>query len=559
MEQAGCPRRPVLVHRAHPWAVVGWRTLASRREILKTRVESAPAGTSSTELARVFTDEADHSFVQQRVGLLYGVLGIAVSGLYLVGVCIVLIGLPGMFWKVHLSPPKLIHLFVGPVLLAVAWLCRRPRLISRTLLSVCDLVGLTKLTATACTLIALTPPIHIQSAFLLLPVIVLIAAMRAALVPSPPRWTVLVVACAVTPAPIAAYLSTFRDPVAWVEQGVPRAFAVGITVGWCLVAIGCAFAIAKVIYGLRAEVKKATRLGQYTLEEKIGEGGMGVVYRARHALLRRPTAVKLLAPDRAGAHEIRRFEREVQLTSVLTHPNTVAIYDFGHTHDGIFYYAMEHLDGLSLHDLVEDDGIQPAGRVIYILSQIAGALAEAHAIGLVHRDVKPANVFLCQRGGLPDFVKVLDFGLVKHAGTSDPALSHVGAIAGTPHYMAPESITAPDSVDARVDIYALGAVGYFLLTGSTPFEGGSLVEICSHHLHSVPEPPSERLGKPVPPMLEKVILQCLEKSREARPASAAVLVDLLRTCQEESPWDLKAARGFWDTRASAKPAAQPAS
>lgn len=196
-------------------------------------------------------------------------------------------------------------------------------------------------------------------------------------------------------------------------------------------------------------------------------------------------------------------------------------------------------------DLVERDGPQPAGRVIHILSQLASALEEAHAVGLVHRDVKPANVFLCQRGGLPDFVKVLDFGLVKHTGQADPTLSRADAIAGTPHYMAPESIKEPGSVDARVDVYALGAVGYFLLTGTTPFGGNNLVEICSHHLHTTPEPPSSRLGHPVPELLEKLILECLEKDRAHRPTSARTVVELLRECHGEDDWDLAAAAEWW--------------
>jgi serine/threonine-protein kinase len=369
----------------------------------------------------------------------------------------------------------------------------------------------------------------------------MVVALRAAIVPSPPRWTALVAAVSAIPAPFAAYVTAIHDPGWTSSLATPRLLTIGATF-WGVIVTVMAWVIAKVVYGLRAEVKKATRLGQYTLEEKIGEGGMGVVYRARHALLRRPTAIKLLSPDRASLQDVRRFEREVQLTSMLTHPNTVAVYDFGHTHDGVFYYAMEHLDGISLHDLVERDGQQSPGRVIHILMQLAGALAEAHAVGLVHRDVKPANVFLCERGGIPDFVKVLDFGLVKHAGKTDPTMSRVDAITGTPHYMAPESITAPETVDARVDIYAVGAVGYYLLTGDTVFEGNNLVEICSHHLHSSPEPPSRRSSE-ISPALEKVILQCLEKSREARPASAGALIELLRACP--SNWDTTTAQRWW--------------
>ena len=181
----------------------------------------------------------------------------------------------------------------------------------------------------------------------------------------------------------------------------------------------------------------------------------------------------------------------------MTHPNTVAIYDYGRTSDGIFYYAMEYLDGLSLDALVAAHGPQEEGRVVKVLRQIAGSLGEAHAIGLIHRDIKPANVMFCNRGGVPDFVKVVDFGLVKklEPGGKEVSVTQVNALTGSPLYMAPEAITRPDQVDARVDLYALGAVGYFLLTGKPPFDGASIVEVCSQHLYSQPVPPSERLGR----------------------------------------------------------------
>ncbi len=294
------------------------------------------------------------------------------------------------------------------------------------------------------------------------------------------------------------------------------------------------------------------RLGQYTLEEKIGEGGMGAVYRAKHALLRRPTAIKLLSPDHAGVANVARFEREVQLTSKLTHPNTIAIYDFGHTRAGAFYYAMELIDGVSLQELCEEDGPQPAGRVVYILSQIAGALAEAHELGLIHRDVKPANILLSSRGGLPDFVKVLDFGLVKEVDSADPALSTANALTGTPLYMAPESILRPDSVDARVDLYALGGVAYWLLTGTAPFEGSSLVEICSKHLHTPAVAPSSRASGNVPAALDALVLRCLAKEADERPASARVLAAELHALRTESPWSEEDARNWWVARSAVR-------
>ena len=209
---------------------------------------------------------------------------------------------------------------------------------------------------------------------------------------------------------------------------------------WGFAIITCTV-ISWVIYGLRAEVREARRLGQYVLEQKLGEGGMGEVYRARHGMMRRPSAIKLLRADRAGEINLRRFEREVQLTARLTHPNTITIFDYGRTHDGVFYYAMELLDGATLQRIVAVDGAQPAGRVVRILTMVCGALTEAHAIGLIHRDIKPANIMLCTQGGERDVVKLLDFGLVKEFEVDrDVELTGASALIGTPQYMAPESI-----------------------------------------------------------------------------------------------------------------------
>jgi serine/threonine-protein kinase len=222
----------------------------------------------------------------------------------------------------------------------------------------------------------------------------------------------------------------------------------------------------------------------------------------------------------------------------------VAIFDYGRTVDGTFYYAMEYLDGVNLDDLVRADGPQPPGRVIHILRQVSGALAEAHLIGLVHRDIKPANIILCERGGLPDVAKVVDFGLVKPFRASDTRLTvevtREETLIGTPHYMAPESASGSGEIDARSDLYSLGAVGYLLLTGSTPFDGRSSVEVLSHHLRTPPDPPSRRLGRPLPGELEQIILQCLAKVPDDRPSSARMLgarLAQLRSCDDWSDDD----------------------
>ncbi|MDB6067930.1 MAG: Serine/threonine protein kinaserelated protein [Pedosphaera sp.] len=293
---------------------------------------------------------------------------------------------------------------------------------------------------------------------------------------------------------------------------------------------------------------KVKQLGQYTLEEKIGEGGMGVVYRARHTLMRRDTAVKLLLPDRADSAAIQRFEREVCLTCQLTHPNTIQVYDYGHTPDGIFYYAMEFLRGLNLHELVARFGPQPEARVIHILIQVCDALSEAHALGLVHRDIKPANVFLCDRGGLVDFVKVLDFGLVREyreTGSDQVPATVSSQLEGTPWFMPPEAIRNSSLSDPRGDIYSVGALGYYLLTGAVVFDSPSVDDLCEQHLTQSPIPPSQRSTNPVSPELERAILGCLEKDPSLRPQSASELHGLLAACTCAVPWTAEDRTAWW--------------
>ncbi len=288
------------------------------------------------------------------------------------------------------------------------------------------------------------------------------------------------------------------------------------------------------------------RLGQYTLEEKLGEGGMGVVYRAKHAMLLRPTAVKFLDSSKANEKSVARFEREVQLTGQLNHPNTIAIYDYGRTPEGVFYYAMEFLDGLDLQTLVGRHGPQPEGRVIHILKQVCGSLAEAHSIGLIHRDVKPANILLNVRGGMFDVVKLLDFGLVKLVDNSSEAqVTKAGGVVGTPMYMSPEAYQSPETVDARTDLYAVGAVGYFLLTGEPPFLGESMLDILKHQVETVPDAPSKRLGQPVSPELEQLLLRCLSKSPADRPATAYEIIAELDRIPAANSWTEAHARYWW--------------
>jgi eukaryotic-like serine/threonine-protein kinase len=291
------------------------------------------------------------------------------------------------------------------------------------------------------------------------------------------------------------------------------------------------------------------RLGPYTLANKIGEGAMGEVYRAWHGSLQRWCAIKLL-PRNAPERERRRFEQEVQLTARLVHPNIVSVYEHGQASDGTAFYAMELLQGLSLQELVERHGAQPPGRVIQILLQVCAALSEAHGAGLIHRDIKPDNIVLAENAGRFDVATLIDFGLVKQlAGTADLADSP-GALVGTPLYLSPEAITAPETSSPRSDLYGLGAVAYFLLSGVPVFSGKSLVEVCCKHLHSVPEPLSRLTDFEVGQDLERLVFECLAKDPQARPASAAELARKLSRCADAGTWSEADAKSWWQQQAA---------
>jgi tRNA A-37 threonylcarbamoyl transferase component Bud32 len=306
---------------------------------------------------------------------------------------------------------------------------------------------------------------------------------------------------------------------------------------------------------LRAEAV-ARRMGQYVVERQLGSGATGDVYLARHVLLRRPTALKLLREQRSDPQSLERFEREVQVTASMVHPHIVAIYDYGRTDDGLFFYAMEYLDGMDLERFVTRFGPCPDARVIHILRQICDSLGAAHARGLVHRDIKPSNVFVC-RAGVPDLVKVLDFGLVRVAGSQTVTTS--GAVLGTPATMAPELYESAENAGVASDIYAIGCVGYFLLTGRHVFAGASLAELCNAHLSKTPVHPSVRLGRAVDDTLERALLGCLAKLPGGRPRSAAALAALLAESAAQPAWSRADAAAFWAAHADAAPdaAAEP--
>jgi len=499
--------------------------------------------------------EEDRSFLQRRVALFSLFMGGAYLSFWLYRLVILLLfGSPEDL--VH--PSFLWHLAAAGFFL-LPWLLLRRGKRSAPFISVTEMAALTS-GVFATSVMAIYIPLENRPDFILLLALTNVILGRSIFVPCTGRGTLMfgtifgaVLLSCVYVGALGLDLQKWSAIYPELNELTAARAALYITIeiaAWWVLTTALATGTSYVIYGLRRRVRDAEQLGQYRLEEKLGEGGMGVVYRASHAFLRRPTAVKLLPPEKAGADNLRRFEQEVQLTASLTHPNTITIFDYGHTSDGLFYYAMEYIDGLILSDLVARSGAQHQGRVADLMRQTASALVEAHGIGLVHRDIKPSNIMvhlLHPHGGAGDCVKVLDFGLVKEVRQEGGIeLTNEASLSGTPQYMAPESITSPNTVDARADLYALGAVAYYLLTGTHVFTGKSIVEVASHHLHSAPEPLSSRLGKPVVADLEQLVLGCLAKDPSDRPQSAFELEQRLSECANILPWTSEDARRWWE-------------
>lgn len=480
--------------------------------------------------------EESRGLLQARVAE-FGRLGMSI-GLLFLGLSTALrlsVSIPGSRWVVAAQAGSVV---IG----ALTWLLtRKGRFQSRAL----EWIDLGSTLSTTAVFVALgwALPLWSRPELIQLLCATDVLVLRAFLVPSTARRTVAI-GCVITlTIAVSTWLRYDGASLHPDAAGALAQTAIAASIGLATVVLTAL--TSHTIFGLRQRVREATELGQYTLLEMIGQGGMGVVYRARHAMLRRQTAIKLLPVDRAGEQSLSRFEREAQLTSMLTHPNTVSIYDYGRTADGTLYYAMEYLDGTDLETLVNLDGPQPPGRVIHILRQIAGALEEAHGVGLIHRDVKPANVFLCNRKGSPDLAKVLDFGLVKslHPPKDAPHIS-TDQIIGTPLFMSPEAIAEPNKVSPSSDLYGLGALGYYLLTGSPPFSGKSALDVCGQHLHNDPESPAKRLGR-APIALDRVLLHCLEKAPSKRPADAAALIHELDECRDSPTWQPADATAWW--------------
>ena len=354
---------------------------------------------------------------------------------------------------------------------------------------------------------------------------------RGIAVPSSVRWTFLLSLSVPAGLLLVRLLVPHEQPNAGIQLMWDLAVA--------LFSVSLAAFASAINFRLREDVRTARRLGQYRLDDPLGEGAMGTVYRATHSMLRRPTAIKVLRPEIAGEETIARFEREVQHTAELQHPNTISIYDYGRTPDGLFYYAMELLDGEDLATIVKDTGSLPPARVIHVLRQVAGSLHEAHVKGLVHRDVKPGNIVLCRRAGLNDVAKVLDFGLVKDIGAPGGAVTQVGALCGTPETIAPEVLSGQEP-DARADLYAIGIVGYYLLTARLPFDAKTAAELIGAQLHEEPRPLVDAPGD-----LAAVVMSCLAKDPAARPASAAEFRGALAECDDAGRWTEAAATEWW--------------
>ena len=377
--------------------------------------------------------------------------------------------------------------------------------------------------------------------------VILVYAMNA---PSTPRKTLAASLAAATMDPVGALIAHLR--------GVPVPPVAEIIVQYWPNYAAALLAVvpAQVLERLSRQVQRAREAGSYELVEALGHGGMGEVWRAEHRLLARPAAVKIIRPPVLGAASetdvqviMRRFMREAQATAVLSSPHTVEVYDFGVTNDGAFYYVMELLNGRDLETLVREFGPLPANRAVHLLRQVCHSLAEAHSRSLVHRDIKPANIYVCRMGLDYDFTKVLDFGLVKFGegrsmartfGTSDFITS------GTPGYMAPEVILGDGEADRRADVYALGCVAYWMVTGQLVFEADTAMKMFDEHLHATPIPPSQRTELVVPPAVDNLIMRCLEKDPDKRPRDAAELYGLWCDCGPGGPWTNEAARRWWE-------------
>jgi serine/threonine-protein kinase len=493
-------------------------------------------------------------FVRERLALLGKTLFLVSFGFYLflLGSLTLIGGAP--FVAVVRGPVALGHLCAS-LTMALLWLVTSHARLSLRSLGALDAVSFV-VAGGFLSVMTVNDEGQILQTLLALTVTVMV---RAILMPSRPGRTALLSTLVFLPT--VAMCIARHHPTTFLpgfSPGYQKLHMTLNTVLWSVLGTLLATIVSRVLYGLRRQVAEASELGQYLLEEKIGGGGMGEVWRARHRLLIRPAAIKLIRQRALAAITddpetlVRRFEREARATAALTSPHTVQLYDFGVAEDGRLYYVMELLDGLDLDTLVRQYGPVPPERVAHLLRQVCSALADAHANGLVHRDIKPANVVVSRAGVTFDFAKVLDFGLVKldsprGAGKDAIKLSGEDTWSGTPGYMAPEVVVGAADTDHRVDLYALGCVAYWLLTGQTVFEGENAMQVMFQHVQAQPKPPSQRVDLPIPPALEELVMQCLEKDPGRRPASAEHVSERLAVVPLTSAWTAERAEQWWNT------------
>ncbi len=525
---------------------------------------AAPPQTTSSSSDTILERGLDTSngldFVRERLALVAKTLFLVSFAFYLflLGSMVLVGGAP--FLAVVRGPVAMGHLAASSTM-ALLWLLATRSGHSRRSLGALDAIGFI-VAPGFLSIMTLNEEGQILQVLLALTVTVMI---RAILVPSRPGRTMLLTALAFLPTVIVCIARHHpTELLPGFSPSYQKQYMTLNTVLWSVLGITLATISSRVTYGLRRQVAEANELGQYVLEEKIGGGGMGEVWQARHRLLIRPAAIKLIRPQMSGDAGLllRRFEREARATAALKSPHTVQLYDFGATDDGRLYYVMELLDGVDLDTLVRQYGPLPAERVVHLLRQVCSSLQDAHVNGLVHRDIKPANIVVSRAGTTFDFAKVLDFGLVKldtdRKGEDDVKLTSEGSAGGTPAFMAPEVVLGVADTDHRVDLYALGCVGYWLLTGKLVFAGKSAMEVMFHHAHTPPSRPSTRSELPIPASLEDLVMDCLEKDPIRRPASAEAVSAGLAAVALESPWTVERAERWWEMHRPLPPGARRA-
>jgi serine/threonine-protein kinase len=549
----GCDdcRRLVAAVAASPHVTTGASAVVRAKEGPLERFRELASFALRTEPAWEVATEEERAVLQRRLCIFYGVAAGLVAAMLPLAFVAVLIAAPSQLWPYVLHPHQGVAFLTAVGLgLTSAVLRKGAKARSFVSLRAVDLAG----TVIVGVLFAANAVYESQGKGGALTTALAIGHLlivRAVVVPSSGRWTLVTSLCTAV-AGLVGEGTTLA--LLWTKPGPVAPELLPITGIWLGVSVLAATVSSRIIFGLRGEAARLRVAGQYVIHEKIGEGSMGQVYRATHAMLRRPAALKLL--EAAGSRGARaaaaaEFEREVQHTARLRHPNTITVFDYGRTTDGVFYYAMEHVEGWTLQRLVEETGPLPASRVVHLLDQILASLAEAHGENLVHRDVKPANVMVVGRIA-PDSVKVLDFGLAQDVSRPPEGGSDDGRIVGTPAYIAPERLTPGAEVAPASDLYSVAAVGYFLLTGTTVFRAATLREMLRQQRSATPEPPAERLGAAVPERLATLVLAGLAKDPVLRPASAEDFRQQLRAAGVPV-WSEAEARAWWEDRLALLP------